>query len=205
MTAQRNHIKVFVASTVHDFQYELDKIYELLDDNYGYSVLNSHKGTFLTDSSESNLTNCTNGVDECDVFIGFIRPTYGSGVLEDGGKSITHIEFDTAIKRRIPRFIMADFRVVFSRSLIRKATIKLPDTEISINSTNINFNDRNLMDVRCIRIYEEMIKDKIPPIDRKGNWVQEYRNFDDIRLYLESQFQHPERIQALIDKTNNLL
>jgi hypothetical protein len=67
-------IKVFVASTVYDFQYELDRIYELLK-NYGYDVLNSHKGTVFTDSNESNSINCTNGVKDCDVFIGFIRPT----------------------------------------------------------------------------------------------------------------------------------
>ena len=91
MAAPRNHIKVFVASTVYNFQYELNSIYFMLDNNFGYDVLNSHKGTFITDSSESNLKNCTNGVEECDVFIGFIRPTYGSGVLEKGGKSINFV------------------------------------------------------------------------------------------------------------------
>jgi len=87
--APRNHIKVFVASTVYNFEYQLDKVYELLD-NYGYDVLMSHKGTILLDSAESNLTNCLKGVEECDVFIGFIRPDYGSGVLEKDTKSIVH-------------------------------------------------------------------------------------------------------------------
>ena len=202
MSAPRNHIKLFLASTVHDFQYELDNIFKLLDSNYGYDVYNSHKGTFLTDSAESNLKNCINGVDDCDVFVGFIRPFYGSGVLEEGEKSIIHQEFDTAIKRNIPRFIMADFRVVFARSLIRKATI---DNSTSVNSSNINFNDKNVMDARCVKLYEEMIKDKIPPLKRKGNWVQEYRNFDDIMLYLDSQFKYPDRIKMLIEKTKILV
>lgn len=199
MAAPRNHIKVFVASTVYNFQTELNKIYELLD-GFGYDVLNSHKGTFLIDSSESNLQNCIDGVNECDVFVGFIRPDYGSGVLQRGGKSITHIEFETAVSRKIPRFIMADYRVTFTRSLIRKAEIDNSGTAIPVNSGNINFNDNKIMDIRCVQLYEEMIKDKIPPLTRVGNWVQEYVNLEDIRLHLDSQFKYPVRIQSLIDK-----
>ena len=199
MAAPRNHIKIFVASTVYNFQTELNKIYELLD-GFGYDVLNSHKGTVMVDSSESNLQNCTNGVEECDVFIGFIRPDYGSGVLDKGGKSITHQEFDKAIARKIPRFIMADFRVTFTRSLIRKAGINNGGTDIPIDSGNINFNNNSIMDIRCVQLYEEMIKNKIPPLDRKGNWVQEYQSLEDIRLHLDSQFKYPVRIQSLIDK-----
>jgi len=135
MPAPRNHIKVFLASTVYNFQTELNKIYELLD-GFGYDVFNSHKGTFSVDSSESNLQNCIEGVNECDVFVGFIRPDYGSGVLERGGKSITHIEFETAVSRKIPRFIMADHRVTFTRSLIRKAEVDNVGTKLSVNSGN---------------------------------------------------------------------
>ena len=203
MAAPRNHIKVFVASTVYNFQTELNKIYELLD-GFGYDVLNSHKGTFLIDSSESNLQNCIEGVNECDVFVGFIRPDYGSGVLAKEGKSITHIEFETAIARNIPRFVMADYRVTFTRSLIRKAEVESNGNKIAINSANINFNDNKIMDIRCVQLYEEMIKDKIPPISRKGNWVQEYVSLEDVRLHLDSQFKYPERIKILMDKISKL-
>jgi hypothetical protein len=203
MAAPRNHIKVFVASTVYNFQTELNKIYELLD-GFGYDVLNSHKGTFLIDSSESNIQNCIEGVNECDVFVGFIRPDYGSGVLEKGGKSITHIEFETVVTRKIPRFVMADYRVTFTRSLIRRAEVENNGNKIAINSGNINFNDYKIMDIRCVQLYEEMVKDKVPPISRKGNWVQEYLSLDDIRLHLDSQFKYPERIKMLMDKISKL-
>jgi len=199
MAAPRNHIKIFVASTVYNFQTELNKIYELLD-GFGYDVLNSHKGTVLVDSSESNLKNCMNGVEECDVFIGFIRPDYGSGVLDKNSKSITHQEFETAIARKIPRFIMADFRVAFTRSMIRKASVNYEGIEIPIDSGNINFNNHSIMDIRCVQLYEEMIRNKIPPLDRKGNWVQSYQSLEDIRLHLDSQFKYPQRIRNLIEK-----
>lgn len=201
MSVPRNHIKVFLASTVYNFQTELNSIYELLD-NYGYDVYNSHKGTFLIDSSESNFVNCIEAVKRCDVFVGFIRTDYGSGVLERKGKSITHLEFESAVSMPVPRFVMADFRVVFARSLIRKATINIPDeiAQVSVNLSNINFNDKKIMDIRCVQLYEQMIKDKIPPMDRKGHWVQEYISLDDIRLHLDSQFKYPDRIKVLIDK-----
>ena len=210
MAAQRNHIKVFIASTVYNFQTELNSIYNMLD-GFGYDVYSSHKGTFLTNSKLSNLKNCTNGVDDCDVFVGFIRPTYGSGIIEKGGKSITHYEFETALNCDIPRFVMTDHRVVFTKSLLRKAIVseKKPGffskkSKINLNSSNVNFNDNNIMDIRCVQMYEEMIKDKMPPIKRKGNWVQEYTNLNDIRLYLESQFKYPDKIKKLIEILNQI-
>ena len=196
MAAPRNGIKVFVASTIYNFQKQLNDIYELLD-NFGYDVLNSHKGTVPVDSSESNPTNCLNGVDACDVFIGFIRPDYGSGVI--GTKSITHMEFDTAAKRAIPRFLLADFRVTFARSILRDAYVTTSGGNIKVDSSNMVYYKKQ-MDIRCIHMYEEAIKHSTPVTDRKGNWVQEYTDFPDIRLFLESQFKYPERVQILIDK-----
>lgn len=198
--APRNHIKIFVASTVYNFQYELNAIYTYLD-NLGYDVYMSHKGTILLDSRESNLKNCTNGVEECDVFVGFIRPDYGSGVLDNDGKSILHQEFETAYKREIPRFVMADHRVVFTRSLFKSSFFIEDKTSKKIDFDKISFEDNKVMDTRTIRMYNEAIKDKEKPASkRKGNWVQEYVILDDILLHLESQFKYPERIRKLIER-----
>lgn len=201
MSAKRNHIKVFVASTVYNFEYQLKQIYELLD-GYGYDVLMSHKGTILLDSLQSNLQNCIDGVQECDVFIGFIRPDYGSGVLDRGGLSITHQEFETAYKRDIPRFVLADYRVAFTRSLFKDSFIIEDMTTKKIDFDKISFENNKVMDTRSIRMYNQAIKDKERPASaRTGNWVQEYISPDDIKMHLESQFKYPERIQKLIDKS----
>lgn len=201
MSAKRNHIKVFVASTVYNFEYVLRQVYELLD-SYGYDVCMSHMGTILLDSSKSNLDNCINAVNECDVFIGFIRPDYGSGVLEKGGKSITHFEFETAYQREIPRFVLADYRVVFTRSLFRDSFVVEDSTAKRIDFDQISFENNKVMDTRCIRMYNEAIKDKEKPASKRtGNWVQEYISYDDIKMHLESQFKYPERIKKLIDNS----
>lgn len=198
--APRNHIKVFVASTVYNFEYQLNAIYSYLD-NLGYDVLMSHKGTILLDSKESNFKNCTNGVNECDVFIGLIRPDYGSGVLEEEGKSILHMEFETAYKRDIPRFVLADHRIVFTRSLFKESLFIEDKTSQKIDFDKISFENNKVLDTRSIRMYNVAIKDKEKPASkRKGNWVQEYANLGDILLHLESQFRYPERINKLIKR-----
>lgn len=201
MSAKRNHIKVFVASTVYNFEYVLRQVYELLD-SYGYDVCMSHMGTILLDSSKSNLDNCINAVNECDVFVGFIRPDYGSGVLEKGGKSITHFEFETAYQREIPRFVLADYRVVFTRSLFRDSFVVEDSTAKRIDFDQISFENNKVIDTRCIRMYNEAIKDKEKPASKRtGNWVQEYISYDDIKMHLESQFKYDDRIKKLIDNS----
>ncbi len=198
--APRNHIKVFVASTVYNFEYQLNSVYNYLD-NLGYDILMSQKGTILLDSTVSNLKNCTNGVKECDVFVGLIRPDYGSCVLEEGGKSILHMEFETAYQRDIPRFILADHRVVFTRSLFKGSFFIEDKTSRKINFDEISFENNKVLDTRSIRMYNMSIKNKVKPASkRKGNWVQEYVNLNDILLHLESQFRYPERIKKLIER-----
>lgn len=202
MSVKRNNIKVFVASTVYNFQSDLNRIYSLLD-GFGYDVLMSHKGTIPLDSSKSAAKICTDGVNECDVFLGFIRPDYGSGVLDKGGKSITHMEFDTAIKREIPRFILCDYRVTFTRSLFKDSYVIENFTRKKIEFDNIAFQNK-VMDTRCVSMYNEVIKDKERPASKRtGNWVQEYYNYDDIKMHLESQFKYSERIQKLITNSKN--
>ena len=197
MLSKRNHIKVFVASTVHNFELQLDKIYELLD-NYGYDVFMSHKGTLPLDSRESNLSNCLNAVNECDVFLGFIRPDYGSGVLDNKSKSIVHQEFETAYKRNIPRFVLSDYRVVFTRLLFRESFHIEDMTAKKIDFNEIPFANSKVMDTRCVRMYNDAIKDsEKPESKRTGNWVHEYKNLDEIRLHLDSQFKYPDRIKKL--------
>lgn len=202
MANKRNHIKVFVASTVYNFENDLDRIYNLID-NYGYDVYMSHKGSIPLDSKQSNLKNCTSGVEDCDVFVGFIRPDYGSGVLEKGGKSITHIEFETAFKKNIPRFVLADYRVAFTRELFRNNKVIRNSLSETLSFDDISFENSKVMDTRSVRMYNEAIKDKERPASKRtGNWVQTYKNIDEILLHLDSQFSYSERIEKLIKNSN---
>jgi hypothetical protein len=201
MIQERNHIKVFVATTVYNFESDLNRIYELLD-NLGYDVYMSHKGSIPLNSRLSNLINCTDGVEDCDVFLGFIRPSYGSGVLKKGDKSITHYEFETAYKLDIPRFVLADYRVPFTRDLFRNNKVIKDTTNEVLKFEDISFKDNKVMDTRSVEMYNEAIKDKEKPASKRtGNWVQSYVDIKDIVLHLESQFKYPERIKKLINNS----
>ncbi len=204
MFEQRNHIKVFVSSTVYDFQSQLDTLYSTLD-GYGYDVLMSHKGTIPLDSSLSNLENCLKGVETCDVFLGFIRPLLGSGILRPGDKSITEQEFDLALSRKMTRFVLADYRVVFARDFTRLMRIPLnsiPDVVERKHSDGTTTKRPNrVVHAATIEMYDNATQANVlPATSRKGNWVQEYKNMQDIMIHVEAQFKDVERIKKLISQ-----
>ena len=62
----------------------------------------SYKGTVPVDSQKSNFENCLQAVERCDLFLGILTTSYGSGRYGDE-PSITHLEMRAALKRDIPR------------------------------------------------------------------------------------------------------
>lgn len=199
MVAERNHIKVFVSSTVYNFEDILNKVYALLD-GMGYDVYISHKGTIPLDSASSNADNCVMGVEDCDIFVGFIRPDYGSGVMEDG-ISITEQEFIKAYKCNVPRFVLADYRIPFTRRLLKWMGLTpsdIPQTKENKDGVKM---PNMVVDGRCVKMYCDAISDgKYPVTSRVGNWVQEYHFWDDVRIHLEAQFNNVERLRKLISE-----
>ena len=201
MFKERNHIKVFVSSTVYDFESQLDVVYSTLD-GYGYDVMMSHKGTVPLDSKLSNLENCLKGVEGCDVFLGFIRPLTGTGVLKPEEKSITAQEFDVAFKVNMPRFVLADYRVVFARQFLNMMEIPASDIPNFVNKERKDGSSverpNKVVHSESIELYNTAIQNNALPISRKGNWVQEYKNMQDIMLHVEAQFKDVERIKQLL-------
>jgi hypothetical protein len=50
-----------------------------------------------------------------------------------------------------------------------------------------------------IEMYNNAIQANVMPATlRKGNWVQEYKNLQDIMIHIEAQFKDVERIKKLI-------
>src|SRR5690349_10224336 len=105
-------LRLMVASSVYGFETDLDQICGVLD-TYGYSVMNSRRGTIPTHPGKTNKDNCLDAVRECDVFLGIIRPFYGSGVV--GERSITHEEVRLAIELNKPRWFLVHGHVTFAR------------------------------------------------------------------------------------------
>lgn len=205
MSAERNHIKIFVSSTVYDFETVLRNIFITLD-GFGYDVYMSKEGTIPLDSRLSNLVNCVRGVEECDIFLGIVRPLIGSGVLEKEGRSITAQEFDRAIELGMPRFILADKKVEFAHQFLN--LMEIDSTAIPLNKERrtdkdgkiiISKKPNNLVHGECVEIYRAAIQNHIhPALERVGNWAQPFRDGEDILRYIEAQFKDVERIKRLI-------
>ena len=101
MAARRKRLKIMISSSVYGAQSLLRQTYATLL-GFHYDVICSPVGTVSVDPLASNLDNCLEAVMECDLFIGFIRPIYGSGKDTKVSKSITHLELEKAINSTVP-------------------------------------------------------------------------------------------------------
>ena len=178
--------RIFVSSTVYGYEELLDQIYALLN-TLGYEVWMSHKGTVPIDPKKGAMDCCVDAVDECEFFLGIIFPRYGSGRKTSAEKSVTHREFERAVKLKKPRWVLAHDRVVFARQLLHSLghTSAKKRSELKFKRSDA------LDDLRVIDILELVYQDNIDNIgDRKGNWAQTFKTESDANLFVLSQFRH---------------
>ncbi|MDR1180462.1 MAG: DUF4062 domain-containing protein [Bacteroidales bacterium] len=185
-------IKIMVGSTVYGFEDQLSTIVSQLT-TMGYGVLNSHTGTIKVNPELSNLENCLNAVDECDLFLGIVRPHYGSGNI--GEKNITFEEIKRAMELKKPYWFLVHRDVIFARQLFKK--IKTRDNAKKLFDV-IDIKPNNLFDYRCIEIYEYVIKQTVLPELRNGNWAQEFYRLDEAMAYINTQFSDREFIMTIL-------
>jgi len=185
-------IKIMIASTVYGFEDQISAIVAQLT-SMGYEALNSHAGTIKINPELSNLENCLNAVDECDLFLGVIRPYYGSGII--GDKNITFEEIKRAIELKKPYWFLVHRDVVFARQLFKK--MKAKDNSKKLFDV-IDIKPDAFFDYRCIEVYEHVIKQGTPIELRNGNWAQEFYRLDEVLTYINTQFSDKEFIKTII-------
>lgn len=205
MSTPRNHIKVFVSSTVYDFENQLHQVYALLD-GMGYNVYMSKEGTIPLSSRLNTFVNCEKGVEDCDVFVGFVRPLLGSGIYDKQKPSVTEREFDVAFNRGMVRFVLADFKVEFAHqflNLINQEPDFIPITKKNEDTVDgvrkIVERPNKLIHPRCVELYRKAIIFNEKDFEKRiGNWVQPYKDLEDIMRHLEAQFRDVQRIKNLL-------
>ena len=177
-----------VGSTVYGFEDQLSQIVAQLN-LLGYNVLNSHIGSIKVNPHLSNLENCLNAVEKCDLFLGIIRPYYGTGNIDE--KNITFEEIKKAIELKKPYWFLVHRDVVFARLLFDKMEIKREEIVIKRNS---------FFDKRTIDIYEYVIKNHEPVVLRNGNWAQEFYRLDELMTYIVTQFSDKKFVSNIINE-----
>ena len=182
--AERNGIKVFVSSTVYDFETQLTDVFAMLD-SMGYEVYMSKKGTIPLDSTLNTFVE-----QEIDAAIacGMPRFVMADYRVEYAHKflSMMHLEPES-----IPAVI-----VKHKEEDGKKKEYHIPN---------------NLIHPHTVRMYRTAVRrDVRPESERTGNWVQpfhvvrEYCELNDIRTFIEAQFHDVERVRGLIAKCKGL-
>ena len=183
-------LRLMVASTVYQFEDQLRQVCATLK-GFGYEVWNSYIGTIRVEPGRSNRANCLAAVEECDLFLGIIRPFYGSGVI--GERSITHDEIRRAIALDKPRWFLVHENVRFARLLLRplmfdergsRTAFVLPRTPV-------------MDDLRVIEMYDDAIRSDLPPADRVTHWAQGFYRLDEALDYIENQFRDVDRARQV--------
>ena len=201
-------IQVMVASSVYGFETDLDQICGNLQ-TYGYAVLNSRLGTIPPHPNRSNLENCLDAVRQCDVFLGIVRPFYGTGTI--GERSITHEEMRLAIELNKPRWFLVHGHVTFARQLLKQyrdfnhGKPWVPDWVMAIlGCARFCFEKTSVMDdLRVLDMYDDVIRAEQPVLERTGNWAQEFYTFAQAATYLQTVFSDVGHVRQIVQEMNN--
>lgn len=195
---------VFVSSSVYDKEDMLRQIYDLLATN-GYEPWMSFRGSIAVPSCRSAFDNCLHSVEDADFFIGIISPWYGSGVDKDDPDSIsiTHQEMRKARELKLPRLLLVDDRVVVVRQFLDSLGFKHKEGRarfrellaVENGDAKAFLKAQHSCDIRSIDLYDEMTlgepnDPKVKPADRIGNWVQSFRDVNDVKTFLAAQFSY---------------
>ncbi len=197
MSSKSQPLKVMISSSVHHgAQSLLRQTYATLK-GFGYDVICSPVGTVAVNPMESNLDSCLQAVDECDFFIGFIRPIYGSGRDFKEDKSITHLELERAVNLERPRWMLAHSSVVKMRSLVRHIFY---DKNGRRNAQEFKALRGEFDDPRVIEMFElaaDFNSEKAWS-QRMNHWVHEYHYDFEALDFISAQFSNPKRVAGFL-------
>lgn len=147
--------KLMVSSTVYGVEDLLEQLYEKLEDKY--TVIMSHKGTVRNHSTNSCYKDCEEAVASCDLFLGIITPSYGSGTSKsEPAYSITHREMLLARDLNKTRFFMVNEKVVFASNFLNEMRLDIGQLRSD------GFKLKNLAHLSVIQMYRDIL-DKNQP------------------------------------------
>ncbi len=186
-------IKIMVSSSVYGFENELEQVIATLR-SLGYHVLNSHIGAIKVHPRLSNFKNCLLAVEECDLFLGIIRPYMGTGII--GGRNITFEEMKKAIELKKPYWFLVHRDVVFASKLFKR----IKDSKPILDNSRDRLKRDRLFDPLCLDVYNYVTKANDKASIRTGNWAQEFYRLTDIMEYIKTQFEDKTFIEKILEQ-----
>lgn len=107
--------RVFISSTCYDLKYIRENLKYFVT-NMGYESILSEDGDVYYNPDEHTHDACLNEVGTCQLFVLIIGGRYGGKYLKSE-KSITNMEYEEAIKQKIPVFTLVE-RSVWNEHLV---------------------------------------------------------------------------------------
>ena len=204
--ATKPKLKIMVSSTVYGIKPLLKQVYDMLE-GFGYEVWMSAVGTLPNASGNHTYDDCLEAAEQCDLFLCLITGRYGSSV---GGTGITQLELEAAINVGMPRWVMVEEKIKVARAVFRKLGYKsIEDREAFYKKLGLDEESaRKEMlkrekdvfdDLRVIDMFEIATLQNIPEVQRKGNWVQSFYDFEDVKRYVGAQLGDYERSRKLVE------
>lgn len=173
--------RIFLSSTFYDLKYARENLGQFIKD-YGFEAIRFECGDVGYELGENLDVSCYSEMADSDMAIVIIGGRYGSPTTDskiisnsfEKYVSITHREFDTAVKSNIPVFVFVEEAVFSEYGVYKKNKEKLekPNSEFTFCATdNINI-FRFINDIELFP--------KIPII--------QFRTVEDIKSFLRKQW-----------------
>lgn len=171
--------RIFISSTYYDLKhirYSLD----IFISNLGYETILSEKGDIAYSYEIPLDESCYREVDNVDMFVLIIGGRYGSEISSsekkpdkkfyDRYESITKKEYDTAVKKDIPIYIIIEANTYSEYRTYLK------------NKDNKTINYAHVDSVNIFHFIEEILSKP------RNNPLQSFEKFDDIEIWLKDQW-----------------
>lgn len=171
--------RVFVSSTYYDLRHIRNNIKAFLE-NMGFDAVLFERGDIPFSPNVPIDESCYEEISNCHILILIIGGCYGSPTTEESKKietkspdtynSVTKKEFDTALKNKIPIFILIEKNVDIEYKTYKK------------NRANESVKYAHVDHINIFKLLDEI------QVKQKSIFIQPFENFDDISGYLREQF-----------------
>lgn len=188
-----NRPVIMVSSTVYGIENLLVRVYTLLT-RCGYEVWMSHVGTIPVDSKKNAFNNCLDAVEKCDLFLGIITTSYGTG-RKGSDRSITHDEILRAKSLKKPCFFLIQDNVVFAKNLLHDLNFETAEKRKELN-LKLKKGAKSVTDLGVIDMYEDAIRCNDSQVVFKGYF---YR-FQEAEDFIVTNFEFPDKVMSEVKR-----
>ncbi|MBW7990491.1 MAG: DUF4062 domain-containing protein [Planctomycetes bacterium] len=165
--------RIFIASTCYDLKYVRENLKYFIK-TLGYEPILSEEGAIFYDPSKHTHESCLSEVPNCQIFVLIIGGRSG-GKYKGSKKSITNMEYEEAIRHKIPIFTLVEETVYAEQNVYLKNKLNSEVDEHKIVYPAVD--NTNIFD-----FIDEVRKASF------NNALHPFQDYSDMEIYLKQQW-----------------